>query len=323
MRLRIGAVLALGSALLVAAPALAQESEEMQPVADPVDAPDADAEVVVRSANPRLPLRRAARPITMPANMLRLSVFTSGANRELAFGDNDFIFSLQLGGGYSITDDLEVGIDTERVGVVGIAAGRTARSGWRPTGEGLFSFIVADEELDFGDIPIYARYRFWHTDLIEIGAEVGVVIPTYQASDFALRMGVPVRLHAGEVFAFDTGIFTSMTFGDDPSSGDPDDDFWGALFVPVRAVISPVDWLSFAISSGLNTGPFDGDFFAIPLGMEVVAAFPMGTQSLLDLVAGFEWPALLRPATDDSDRAEPSTWVLSAGARLYFALGDG
>jgi hypothetical protein len=313
MRLRVASAALV---LLLAAPALAQEDE---PVAAPESgattedgAEESDAPA---PSGERIAQAYARRAITMPARTLRLSAFFSGHRRELGV-DEDFIFAFQIGGAYGITDDLEIGVGTEKIGPSAIGAGRSAASGWRPTGEGLLSFVVVDGDFDFGDIPIYGRYRFLQTDLIEVGAELAVLIPT--RTDFALRLGAPVRLHVGDVFALDTGLYFSMVFGDDPSS--PDDEFWGGFWVPIRPVVSVTDWLAFALTTGLHVGPFDGDFFAIPLGLEVVTSFPLGEATTLDLVAGFEWPALLRPSTNDADATEPGTYVLSAGARLYLGL---
>ncbi len=312
--MRFGLALLL---LALAAPASAQD------VPDDLGGADASADVAddaeLPAGEPRMPQRLATRPITQPRNTLRLSLFMAGWGADTGGFAEDFVVSLQLGGAYGITDDLEIGVGTESMGIAAVGAGAFARSGWRPVGEGLLSFLILDDDLDFGDIPLYGRYRFFQNDLVEIGGELGLLIPTY--SDFAVRFGVPVRLHFGELFAVDTGLYASMTFGPDPSNGDPDDDFWGALFLPLRAVVSPTDWLGLALVTGMHTGPFDGEFFAIPLGFEATASFPMGTESLLDLVAGFEWPALIRPATN-GDVAQPSTWTLSAGARFYLAVGD-
>jgi len=306
--MRAGALFAL-ALLTLAVPAGAQD--------DPAVSPQSGAAgEEARAPAERMAQAYARRPITMPARTLRLSAFVSGNRRELGVGE-DFVFALQIGGGYGITDDLEIGIGTEKIGPSAIGAGRAATSGWRPTGEGLLSFVVADGDLDFGDIPIYGRYRFLSTDVVEIGAELAFLIPT--RTDFALRFGAPVRIHVGEAFAIDTGVYASMVFGEDPASG-PDDDFWGGLWIPLRGVASLADWISLALTTGLHAGPFDDQFFAIPFGLEVVTSFPLGTASVLDLVAGFEWPAFLRPSSPDVDLAEPGTYVFSAGARLYLGL---
>ena len=315
--MRLGAVAVAALSLLAAAPGLAQVDDDEPLVAPESGATTGDTSEASegQAVGQRIAQAYARRPITMPARTLRLSAFFSGHRQERATAQ-EFVFAFQIGGGYGITDDLEIGIGTEKIGPSAIGAGRSAASGWRPTGEGLLSFVVSDGDLDFGDIPIYGRYRFLSTDLVEIGAEFAVLIPTL--TDFAMRLGVPVRLKAG-IFALDTGLYASMVFGDDPSSG-ADDDFWGGLWIPVRPVINVADWLGLALTTGVHVGPFDGNYFAIPLGFEAIASFPMGTASMLDLVAGFEWPAFLRPATDNNDKAEVGTYVLSAGARLHFGL---
>lgn len=316
MRLGAGAIASL--VLLAAAPTWAQVDGDEPVVAPESGATSEDSEPASGQAvGQRIAQPYAQRTITMPARTLRLSAFFSGHRRDLAL-DHDFVFAFQIGGAYGITDDLEIGIGTEKIGPSAIFAGRSAASGWRPTGEGLLSFVVADGDLDFGDIPIYGRYRFLSTDLAELGAEIAVLIPTL--TDFALRFGVPVRLHAGEIFALDTGLYFSMVFGLDPAPSGLDDEFWGGMWIPIRPVINVADWLGLALTTGLHIGPFDNNYISIPLGLEAVASFPMGTASMLDLVAGFEWPAFLRPGTDNNDKAEVSTYVLSAGARLYFGL---
>jgi hypothetical protein len=86
--------------------------------------------------------------------------------------------------------------------------------------------------------------------------------------------------------------------------------------------VSPIDWLAFGLNSGISVGPFDDEYFAIPLGLEVSASFGLGEASVLDMVVGFEWPAFVRPTTNSTDSVETSTWTLSAGARFYFGLLD-
>ncbi len=316
--MRFGAVAAAAFLWLAASPAWAQVDGDEPLVAPESGAADEDSDASSGPAvGQRIARAYAQRTITMPARTLRLSAFFSGHHQELGVAQ-EFVFAFQIGGGYGITDDLEIGIGTEKIGPSAIGAGRAGASGWRPTGEGLLSFVVADGDLDFGDIPIYGRYRFLSTDTVEIGAELAVLIPT--RTDFALRLGAPVRIHAGEIFALDTGLYASMIFGPDPAPSGLDDNFWGGLWIPIRPVINVADWLGLALTTGVHIGPFDNNYVAIPLGLEAVAAFPLGSATMLDLVAGFEWPAFLRPGTDNNDKAEVSTYVLSAGARLHFGL---
>ncbi len=258
------------------------------------------------------PTRYTARPLTLNRFQLRGDgVVLIYRRPDVSIADEDNVASsLALGGAIGITDDFEIGLSGERLG-----SPRNFPLLWpdRGVGEGLISLHFSPD-FDFGDIPLYARFRFLD-EWIQIAAEVGVLIPAN--TDAQIRFGVPVRLGFTDAFAIDTGIAFGLVFADSPS--DPGDDFFATMDVPIRILVSPIEALTLGLYTALRFVEFDKDFFAIPLGFEGIVSMEMGSL-LFDFFAGFEWPTFLLPS-DDNDKARLGTWIINAGARVHFQVG--
>lgn len=258
------------------------------------------------------PLRYTERPLTLNRLQLRGDgVLTIYRIPEPAFPPDDNVASvLALGAAFGITDDFEIGLSAERLG-----SPRTFPIGWpdRGVGEGLIALHFSPD-FDFGDIPLYARFRFLK-GAIQIAAELGVLIPAN--TDAQIRLGVPVRLGLADAFAIDTGIYFGLVFADSPSN--PGDDFFATMDVPIRLLVSPIEALTLGLYTAIRFVEFDADFFAIPLGVEAI--FSMNISSMLfDFFAGFEWPFFLLP-TNDNDKLRQATWMINVGARMHFQIG--
>ncbi len=260
----------------------------------------------------RYPTRYTARPLTLNRFQLRGdAVLTLFRIPEPAFPPDDNISSVfALGAAFGITDDFEIGLSGERLG-----SPRSFPLAWpdRGVGEGLIALHFSPD-FDFGDIPLYARFRFLD-EWVQIAAEVGVLIPAN--TDAQIRFGVPVRLGFADAFAIDTGIAFGLVFADSPS--DPGDDFFATMDVPIRILVSPIEALTLGLYTALRFVEFDKDFFAIPLGLEGIVSMELGSL-LFDFFAGFEWPTFLLPS-DDNDKARLGTWIINAGARVHFQVG--
>ena len=274
---------------------------------------EGDEEIVDEPTAPGdYPMRYTARPLTLNRLQLRGDgVLTIFRVPEPAFPPDDNVSSIfALGAAFGITDDFEIGLSGERLG-----APRSFPLLWpdRGVGEGLIALHFSPD-FDFGDIPLYARFRFLKSK-IQIAAELGVLIPAN--TDAQIRLGVPVRLGLADAFAIDTGIYFGLVFADSPS--DPGDDFFATMDVPIRFLISPIEALTLGLYTAVRFVEFDADFFAIPLGLEAI--FSMNMSSLLfDFFAGFEWPFFLLP-TNDNDKLRQATWMINVGARVHFQVG--
>ena len=99
------------------------------------------------------------------------------------------ISALDLGVALSPVDDLELGFSTELTGTLP-----------SPAGTGLLS-VLFSPEATYGDIPIYARYRFHEGGIFSVGVDLVAVIPAN--TDFVVEIGIPLRVI--ELF----GLFTS------------------------------------------------------------------------------------------------------------------
>lgn len=273
---------------------------------------EGDEDVDVDEPSGPYPIRYTLRPLTLNRLQLRGdAVLTIFRRPEIAIANDDNVASmLAFGAAFGITDDFEIGLSGERLG-----SPRSFPLLWpdRGVGEGLISLHFSPD-FDFGDIPLYARFRFLR-DRIQIAAELAVLIPAN--TDAQIRIGVPVRLGLADAFAIDTGIAFGLVFADSPS--DPGDDFFAYMDVPIRLLISPIEALTIGVYTALRFIEFDKDFFAIPLGFEAIVS--MNISSLLfDFFAGLEWPAFFLP-TNDNDKLRQATWMITAGARLHFQIG--
>lgn len=261
---------------------------------------------------PGYPMRYTLRPLTLNRLQLRGdAVLTLFRRPEPAFPPDDNVASVfALGAAFGITDDFEIGLSGERLG-----SPRAFPLFWpdRGVGEGLIALHFSPD-FDFGDIPLYARFRFLK-EKIQIAAELAVLIPAN--TDAQIRIGVPVRLTLADAFAIDTGIAFGLVFADSPS--DPGDDFFAYMDVPIRLLISPIEALTLGIYTAVRFVELDADFFAMPLGLEAI--FSMNVSSLLfDFFAGIEWPFFLLP-TNDNDKLHQGTWMINVGARVHFQIG--
>ncbi|MBW1880341.1 MAG: hypothetical protein JRJ84_18425 [Deltaproteobacteria bacterium] len=139
------------------------------------------------AASMGLPLPFSERPLTLTEGTIRgdaaftiahfsVSVPGVGTLSETAVG-------LALGGGYGITDDLEVGASVIP--------------------------LTLSPDVTYGDPSIYGIYRFL-ADTAEIGGSLALTVPI--DGDFTATPGLPVLLHLGDTH----GGYTLEGQGDGP-----------------------------------------------------------------------------------------------------------
>lgn len=242
-----------------AAPALAQDAQ------DP--APALDADPIYRE---RYPLTYQFRPLTLLRTMVRGEADLALVHLGYAGADTTAL-GLSLGAAFGITDDLEVGAT-------------------------LVPLQLADE-VAYGDIPVYARFRFLPGPL-ELGAQVGVVIPT--RSDFGLDFGLVALLH-GDIFRVDIGALFAMAFGED---GGGDAELKKSLRVPLSFSYNFDERVRAEVRTGLQlgtarTGLGGPAFFddlgtlVVPLGVAGYYTFMRRDEPFIDVGVSFDWPLYL------------------------------
>lgn len=293
----------------------AQFAEEA-PTRESADAP-APEEEKEASTSPAdaYGIRYAARKLVMPKGMIRgtLDVVIG----KLGLPDWDTT-TVNFGVAVSPVNHLEIGFSRYRMGSypnpdILRAAG----------GDGLIPIIAQGRDLIpllatnsgvFGDMFAYARVEAPNTSIVDLGFDLGFLIPT--ASEFGVLIGLPIRFHGGDVFAFDTGLMINV----DNISGEGEN--LTSISLPWNVVLSVTDEVFLKINSGFNALDVSSDFpvYIFPFGFGVGVTVP-GERIMSDIFAAFSWPFF---GTVESgfgfDRSSDTTtdiWTITIGANFY------
>lgn len=244
------------------------------------------------------PVRYANRPLTLDPMMVAVDVGFRVLHLEFdtGFGTIDENFaSLGFGGRIGVIENLTLGVSNNRGG-----------GQWMPgQPQGAVSFLMSPD-FEFGDIPIFGRYRFFDSELVELAADLVILIPTN--SEFALSVGLPVRFHFSDMFALDTGFEFRVRIKDGP-----DDDTVTDLFIPVHPILSVTDNVALHLHTGIATPDFDG--WVIPLHFGGSYTIAGETAPIADISAGFGFPVLF----NDADTTA-KIWQIDIDATVYFQL---
>jgi len=190
---------------------------------------------------------------------------------------------LGVGAGYGITDHLEAGL--------------------------VLLPIYFAPQADFGDIELYGRYRFIKQDKLEVGGQVGFVIPTN--TDFGIFAGVPVRLLLDDAkrLRLDTGLQFRFTFADETIIG---------MDLPLAVNYNITSTLFVGGRLGFNWPILkESSTIQIPLGVQGGVQLLDG---LMDVQAWFMFPAFISPGGDQKVVAK--VWQIGTGATFWFDLGS-
>ena len=159
-----------------------EAKEETKPVAMFVDA---------------FPVRFSRRPLVLGEGMVRADgrITVGGVPGPGTFS------ALDLGGAVSPIDKLEIGVSTELTGNVPA-----------PGGNSLIT-VIFSPQASYGDIPIYARYRYAASDVALAAVDLTVVMPSN--TDFQLAVGLPLRiLELFGLFTLDANLTIRYRNGD-------------------------------------------------------------------------------------------------------------
>jgi len=195
-----------------------------------------------------------------------------------------------------------------------------------------FSFYAGDAS-GYGPVGLGAKYRFVDSEVFEMGAELSIPMGQTGPLDFiGMQGGFPMRIHGGDVFRLDTGVFvaglfdTSLTgqalFGlmrvDNAPVPDVDP------MIPIEASIQIVDEFFVGMDMGFGILDVDraGDSVFVPMGFRIGGTVAVDNRPFVDLGAGFRWPFFIN--SFGGDAVEPGFFeVQLIRADMHFDLGGG
>ncbi|KPK13511.1 MAG: hypothetical protein AMJ62_14915 [Myxococcales bacterium SG8_38] len=247
-------------------------------------------------------LAYAGRELTMPRGMVRGTFDVSTLHFDLGFFGSENFVSLNFGAAISPVDDLELGFSRYRMGSFpGINFIDLVNLG----GSGLISAFVSPEG-DFGDIPFYIRYQPV-SGTADVALEFRLRIPTL--SEFGLAFGLPVRIHAGDSVAIDTGF--DLTF-DDPGGLDV-----LSVGVPLQIVGNVSDNLFLELQTGVSLPDITTDpvVTVLPLGFRLGGSVDAG-RVMLDAFFNFRFPTFAAFGSGDSE-VTTEIWTITVGINVY------
>ncbi len=254
------------------------------------------------------PVVFSERPLTLPAMTLRGDVGFQIIHVDFGFGSDTTATALGAGVGFGIIDDFEVGLGASPIAptLPAYAAALSIR--------GLSGLLSPEGSRGFNQPQFYGRYRFFSSDSVEVGAELGLILPA-EGGDFGLNVAVPARFRFGDSFALDAGLGFFTSFAED-AMGDADPYFGMTLNLSPRFAME-------MFYAGLDTGfflPFeDPEFTIIPLTFEAGATIGLSDTMVLDVFAHGGLPYFLIPGSD-GDKAITEIWTIGFGARIYIGL---
>ncbi|MEQ9500034.1 MAG: hypothetical protein RIT81_24380 [Deltaproteobacteria bacterium] len=230
----------------------------------------------------RYPIRFVERPLTLPRHGLVAGFAIPVATAPGRLGRTERAVGFAAGGSFGVSDDFEVSASP----VV----------------------LQLAPELLLGDATLAARYRFRGNDAIEVASTLRLKLPFQEA--LVATPQVNVRIHAGDVFALDTGALLEFRFSN-PSII--------AFGVPIRPTLQLGDHVFVGLDSALLIATLDLPVDSIIVPLAVSAGVSVGDdRPVADLRATVEFPLFWIPAADDSLVTE--LYVLRVTASFYFFL---
>lgn len=222
----------------------------------------------------RYPINNAKRPLNLGAKILRADLDFLIAKPPIG----DAGIGLALGAAFGITDDLEVGATVLPLSL--------------------------SPSTNYGDIPIYGQYRFLSGGALELGAQLGLRIPT--STDFGLRPGLRA-LYASGNLSISADVFLNLTFSDPLGK---------ALEIPVSIQYNFAENFYAALNLGIFLPEFDA--LVIPLGLQAYYTIAQGSQPMLDVGASFTFPTYIQ--TIGGDALVLDNFVIGLSGKFYLYL---
>jgi hypothetical protein len=257
----------------------------------------------------------------MPRGMMRGTFDTVVGRRtedaqglSRPFGATGTISTMNFGVGITLANDFEIGFSRYRMGSF---PGVSVFPNFGFGGEGLITFSMSPEA-KFGDIPFYARFEAYESEVVKLGIDAVFRIPS--RTEFGFLGGIPLRFIIHEQFAFDTG----MEFVVDNNPQGPS--IW-SLNIPFNFIANATDRFFLKLNSGMNmfdlghtvrtatSGLVQGPFYFIPLGFGAGYTVDAGT-AMMDIFASFRFPTFYGFTTRASN-LNAETWQVTIGLNIY------
>lgn len=250
------------------------------------------------------PSHYGARPLTLPQLTLRAA--TELRVLHLDFSRFNPLVGVEVSAGVGVTDDFELGLGSPALAPV-VAATRVIG-----THLGLGGWLRP--EVSRGMLPptLYARYRVFATDRVEVGVEFDGILPANGGSG-GFALGVPLRVRPSPSFVVDAAVGVLVILGDGAFGGGSTDVVMSFSVMPRYAH----DLFYVGLDTGLFFFTADANDVFVPILMEVGGTLRIAANTL-DVYARGGFPLLF--ASDSGDAAYPETWEVSIGVRGYFDL---
>jgi hypothetical protein len=214
----------------------------------------------------------------------------------------EIVYGMTLGGSIGVLDDLELGINNYRIG-----------SSLQQRYEGLIPVIFAPSA-GFGNMPLYGRYRFVHREKLDFAGDLIFILPVDTA--FALEVALPFRITPNDRLSVDTGLEVRGTFGSAKRAD---------IRIPAIVNYNFSDRAFIAVETGVwfvnlgkdfDTATNDSKGVDIPLGFRAGGTWKKPDKLLIDLFAGFAFPALIEAGTSRST-IDFGIWDIFVGVAFY------
>lgn len=174
------------------------------------------------------------------------------------------------------------------------------------------SFYAGDGS-GYGAVKLGGTYQFLRKDAIEMGVSAYLPLGQTGGIDFiGIGAGLPVRVHGGDFFRLDTGLYFAGFF--DSSYGnnaqftfsEVDDTWWPNAdpAIPLEFSFQIIDELYAGADTGFGflAASNAGDTIFVPLGFRFGGTIPLDGRPFVDLNTGFRWPAFLGTIGDDASQ---------------------
>ncbi len=274
-----------------------------------------------RRASEFYDIRYANRSLTMPRGMMRGTFDTVVGRRtentqgpDQPFGPTGTISTMNFGVAITLVDDFEIGFSRYRMGSF---PGVSVFPNFGFGGEGLISFSMSPEA-KFGDIPFYARFEAFESDVVKLGIDAAFRIPS--RTEFGFLAGLPLRFIIYEQFAFDTGPEFVV-------DNNPQGPSVFTLNLPFNFVANATDRFFLKLNSGMTlfdlghtirtatSGLIRGPFYFIPLGFGAGYTAEAGT-TMMDIFASFRFPTFYG-FTSSASELNAETWQVTIGLNIH------
>ena len=154
-------------------------------------------------------------------------------------------------------------------------------------------------------------YQFLRKDVIEMGVSAYLPLGQTGGIDFiGIGAALPVRIHGGDFFRMDTGLyfagFFDSSYGNDAqfTFSEVDDTWWPNAdpAIPLEFSFQIIDELYAGADTGFGflAASNAGDTIFVPLGFRFGGTIPIDGRPFVDLNTGFRWPAFISTIGDDA-----------------------